>query len=686
MPNHLAGETSPYLRQHQDNPVNWYPWGEEAFTLAVKEHKPIFLSIGYAACHWCHVMAHESFEDPKIAAILNENFISIKVDREERPDLDAIYMEAVVLITGQGGWPMSVFLTPQLKPFYGGTYFPPHPKYNMPSFEQVLLSVIDAWRNRKEGILNNADTLTQALQNQHANGDTLDGEIDLEAVVDKLYQQYDWQYGGWGNAPKFPQAMVIQFLVQQAYQGNAKAKTLVKDCLTQMALGGMYDLVGGGFHRYSVDAHWLVPHFEKMLYDNALLASTYLHAFAVTKEPFFRQIAEETLEFLQSEMSHPDGGFYASLDADTPDGEGRYYTYQYLSLKQVLSPSQLDFLVQVMDIQLTGNFEENLNILRLKEDPSKLSAKLGMSFDSFQNKIQKIFSDLRALRDKRIPPGRDEKVITAWNGLSVLAFAEAGMLLKRDDFKKIAIKTIAFLINNLRLENGRVFRSWSQGKASQPGTLADYAGLICALHAVFQIDFSPEYFQMMQSLFQTLKDEFSSDQALYYDAASLVSNLIIRPRNLQDNAVPSGNAFAAHVHWLFSQYQHGSENEETLQEMLANVRSMVQKYPTAFGYWLQVIDLSGQKPSQVALISESDIDSLQPFLEIYHSQYRPYSLIAAKTKAAARKDVLPGFIQGRQSIKDKPTAYVCQNFTCQRPTTDPKVFALQLTNEGTGIK
>jgi uncharacterized protein YyaL (SSP411 family) len=309
-----------------------------------------------------------------------------------------------------------------------------------------------------------------------------------------------------------------------------------------------------------------------------------------------------------------------------------------------------------------------------------------MSFDSFQNKIQKIFSDLRALRDKRIPPGRDEKVITAWNGLAVRAFAEAGMLLKRDDFKEIAIKTIAFLINNLQLDNGRVFRSWSQGKASQPGTLADYAGVICALHGVYQIDFSPEYFQMMQSLFRILKDEFSSDQALYYDAASHVTNLIVRPRNLQDNAVPSGNSLTAHVHWLFSQYQHDSENEKTLQEMLANVRSMAQKYPTAFGYWLQVIDLSGQKPSQVALISESDIDSLQPFLEIYHSQYRPYSLIAAKTKATARKHVLPGFIQGRQSIEGKPTAYVCQNFTCQRPTTDPKDFALQLTNGGTGTK
>lgn len=671
MVNHLANETSPYLQQHKHNPVNWYPWNESALTRAKEEQKPIFLSIGYAACHWCHVMAHESFENPQTAQLLNDHFISIKVDREERPDLDDIYMQSVVMLTGQGGWPLSVFLTPDLKPFYGGTYFPPIPRHGLPSFSQVLSSVIETWNTNPDAIRNNARLLTDEITKQQTQLAQSDQTPDLAEIISRLHSAYDWQAGGWGRAPKFPQPMLIEFLTQSALVGNPQAKQIVTHVLAQMAQGGMYDLVGGGFHRYSTDAHWLIPHFEKMLYDNAQLALAYLHGYALTGEPRFLEVTEATLAFIQREMTHPQGGFYASMDADTPEGEGRYYAWQVDELKELLTQEQFDLLHEQTNITTKGNFEEGLNVLQFKRAITTASPEQ-------QAQLKAIFNQLRLVREKRIQPGKDEKIITEWNAMAIRAFAEAGLLLGRRDYLQTAKKGLKFILENLRTPDGRIYRTWREGRASQPGTLADYGALIAALHAVYTIDFDPTLFQHLRALFTLLQDDFAADGDLYYDSAAHVPNLVVRPRSLQENATPSGNAQAAFAHWLIANYEHKPEHLDQANHMLHRVGKSMQDYPTSFGYWLQVAGLLTYSTRQIALISQADLSSLAPFLNIYRSVYRPFDLIAARYGELETQAVPPALLDDRSAIHSEPTVYLCQGFVCQAPTTLPDVFREQL--------
>jgi len=680
MPNRLANETSPYLRQHQDNPVDWYPWDQEALNKARQENKPIFLSIGYAACHWCHVMAHESFEDPHIASILNENFISIKVDREERPDLDDIYMQAVVILTQRGGWPMSVFLTPDLEPFYGGTYFPPSPRYGMPSFEKVLTTVLDAWQNQRSDVDKSARSITRAIQSQFGQPAEKEGEFDLANIVESLYNTYDWKDGGWGHAPKFPQPMLVEFLIQRALAGNTQATKLVEDVLDRMSRGGMYDLVGGGFHRYSTDGKWLIPHFEKMLYDNAQLAEAYLHGYALTGNTYFRRVAVQTLQFIQREMAAPESGFFASLDADTPEGEGRYYGYTLKTLQEHLTKDEFNLLNNVTHLSEHGNFEAGLNILQFKKSFGELAAEKNLSVIELQNSLDPIFTKLRSLRSARTPPGRDEKIITGWNAMAIRAFAHAGLLLGYDDFLNTARKASQFLLSELRLPDGRMKRSWSEGKASHPAALEDIAGMILGLHAVYGIDFVPEYYKAMRNLYSIMEEDFAAGDGLYFDASVEVVNLIVRPQNLQDNATPSGNAMAAHVHWLLGNFEHDPSHFEKLARMLRAVSKKANQYPTSFGYWLRVADLAEKQNQQIALISESGPDTLQPFLEIINTRYRPHTITAAKYLDEENKQPLPGLLADRPAVDGKPTAYVCQGFSCKMPVTDPEAMRNQLDN------
>jgi len=683
MPNQLKNASSPYLRQHQDNPVNWYPWSEEALEKAKFENKPIFLSIGYAACHWCHVMAHESFEDPYTASILNQHFISIKVDREERPDLDDIYMRAVVALTGQGGWPMSVFLTPDLEPFYGGTYFPPHPSYGMPSFTQLLKSVIGVWNNNPQAIQNNAQVITTAVRSQFQLSDNEEQIIDLEAVVQKLYQSYDWQSGGWGNAPKFPHAMPIQFLLQRALKGDSLAEEMATHVLDHMAQGGMYDLVGGGFHRYSTDAKWLVPHFEKMLYDNALRAQVYLHGYELTGNPVYKQITMDTLDFILHEMAHPDGGFFASLDADTIDGEGRYYTWQKDVLREILSQEHLALLQNTLDLTQQGNFEDGLLILRYKENPHGLAEKLNMTVEDLLGELSNIFKILRVQRTKLAQPAKDDKIITSWNAMAIQAFAEAGLLLGRENYLTAAKDALNFLLAHLQIKSGTLMRSWSQGKASHLGTLADYAGLFLALRSVYEIDFSPCIFAKMKEIFKMMRSEFAGDGYLFYDTHVNLSDLLLRPINLQDNATPSGNALAAYTHWLMAQYDQETQYEEQLDTMVKKVSSQANDYPLGFGYWLEIADLMQNPAQQVALLSSGSVESIEPFLKIYRGKYRPDSVIAAKLRSMVEKFELPGLLDKRDVINNLPTAYVCHGHTCQQPTNEARRFQTQLKNSNT---
>ncbi len=680
MPNRLKNATSPYLRQHQNNPVDWYPWSEEALGKAKVENKPIFLSIGYAACHWCHVMAHQSFEDLQTASFLNQHFISIKVDREERPDLDDIYMRAVIALTGQGGWPLSVFLTPDLKPFYGGTYFPPVPSYGRPSFLQVLTSVIDVWKNNPQGVQNNARVLTNAVQSQFQATEDIEQNIDLKSILRNLHQNYDWQTGGWGEAPKFPQAMLIQFLIQRAMKGDHLAEEMAVHVLDQMALGGMYDLVGGGFHRYSTDPYWLVPHFEKMLYDNALLAQVYLHGYALTGNPFFKHITIDTLDFILREMTHPDGGFYASLDADTIEGEGRYYTWQKDALRNNLSQEQFTLLQNTIDWPEEGNFEDGLLILRYKNSLDVLAQKMNTPVESLINDLSNIFSTLKESRKKLTPPSKDDKIITSWNTIAIQAFAEAGLMLEKEVYITAAQNALDFILANLQSKNGNLMRSWSRGKTSNFGNLEDYAGLMLALRAVYEIDFSPSIFSKMREIFNKMRSEFNGDGYLYYDTQKNVSDLLMRPRNLRDNATPSGNAAAAYSHWFMAQFDHDISQQERFEQMVKRVYPRARDYPFSFGFWLKLADMMQYPPQQIALISKEGIETLQPFLKIYRKQYRPGSVIAAVYKDKEQSSDYPRLLDDRKVINTLPTAYVCLGHTCQQPTTDLKKFQQQLKN------
>ena len=677
MPNHLVGETSPYLKQHKDNPVDWYPWNDEALRKAKEEEKPIFLSIGYAACHWCHVMAHESFENTEIATFLNANFVSIKVDREERPDLDNIYMQAVVLLTGQGGWPMSVFLTPDIKPFFGGSYFPPTPAHGLPSFQQVLESVLSAWENKKTAVEKNAEEITNAINSQFSPPQTNRKLVKLESVVERLYQNYDWEWGGWGNAPKFPMTTVLEFLIQSAYYGNQHALALTEHILDRMSRGGMYDLVGGGFHRYSTDAHWLVPHFEKMLYDNALLSLAYLHGYSITRNPRFKQVAVDTLEFLQRELVHPEGGFYASLDADSPEGEGHYYTYHYQTLRKALSKTQFNLLSQVTTICQEGNFEGQLQLLQLKDDLAPLARILNIPLEDLHKNLRIIFSVLHSTRSERIPPDRDDKIITAWNGLAIRAFAEAGLLLDRDDLLAAARKTTHFLLTNLMDKEAGLSRTWQNGIARHPGTLEDYAALILALGTMYEVDFDPSIYQMMHSLFQMMQTKFTTIDEFYYDTAVDTPHLITQPLRLQDNPLPSGNAIAAQAHWLIGHYEHETQHIDRAKRVVTQMGDLASQHPTSFGYWLGLANRINQPARQIALLTDKGLDSLVPFLMRYRSNYHPNSIIAAKSTQMVDKGH-PKMLDNLSPLDEKPTAYYCKAFTCQAPVTDFEDFTKQL--------
>ena len=495
MPNQLIHETSPYLLQHAHNPVDWFPWGPEALEKAHAENKPIFLSIGYAACHWCHVMEHESFEDPQTARLLNDYFVRIKVDREERPDLDSIYMNAVVMMTGQGGWPMSLFLTPEGQPFYGGTYFPSERRYGMPAFREVLSAVAQSWEKEQDEIHRVGSEIVQHLRQSsawHGTAGALRPET-LQQATETLLKTYDWNKGGWGQAPRFPQPMAIEFLLLQAARGDQKALQAAVHALDRMSRGGMYDVVGGGFHRYSTDDNWLVPHFEKMLYDNAQLARAYLHAYLLTGKAAFRQVCTETLDFIRREMTHPQGGFFSSLDADSEGQEGKYYVWTHSEVDTALPNQQdRDLFHQVYSVTTQGNFEGQ-NILQRNASLPEIAGQIGLPEIDLIGRLEGIHQQLTAFREKRVRPLTDDKVLVSWNALALRAFAEAARYLRRPDYLELARKNAAFLLREL-YPAGRLLRAWRDGQARHNAYLEDHAGMILALLDLYQSDANPHWY------------------------------------------------------------------------------------------------------------------------------------------------------------------------------------------------
>ena len=677
MPNHLAGENSPYLLQHAENPVNWYPWGEEALEKARQEDKPIFLSIGYAACHWCHVMAHESFEDPETAALMNQHFVNIKVDREERPDLDSIYMDAVVSMTGQGGWPLSVFLTTDGKPFFGGTYFPPLRRYNMPSFREVLLSVNNIWAKDRQQLIDSGQQITEHILKSGINSDPsqeLQPEL-LEKAAFALAQAYDWKHGGWGSAPKFPQPMAIEYLLYRASQGDRFGLEIAEHVLLAMSKGGMYDVVGGGFARYSTDNDWRVPHFEKMLYDNALLSRVYLHAYLITGKVAFRRVCEETLDFILRELTHPSGGFFSSLDADSEGEEGKYYLWTPAEIRKALpDPADFDLIMDAYAITESGNFE-GANVLQRVRDDASLAARLVISEEDVAPRLSRVHALLLQWRQQRVRPATDDKVLVAWNALALVTFAEAGRYLSRADYVDMATRNAHFLLAELHPQD-RLLRSWREGKARHNAYLEDYAALILALLSLYQSDPETAWFSSAAQLTAEMTFHYSDPAGGFFDTRDDHGPLLTRPKDLQDNATPCGNSLAAQSLLQLCAYTARGDLRGTAERALRLIQPLATHYPTAFANWLCAIGFALHPTAEVAVLGPAQNSTTIDLTGVIWEKLRPF-LVYAHSDLPVPKDG-PPLLFDRPLIDGQPTAYVCHNFICSLPVTQPEALRAQL--------
>ena len=656
--NRLAGETSPYLLQHADNPVHWQPWGPEALAQASEEEKPILLSIGYAACHWCHVMEHESFEDEATAAVMNQHFVNVKVDREERPDLDAVYMEAVVALSGHGGWPMTVFLTPAGEPFYGGTYYPPEPRQGMPSFRQVLEAITEAWRDRRDDVARSAQQLVAAVRQSaelRPSNDPLTDSV-LAAAVRNLSATFEPSFGGWGRAPKFPNAPVLEFLLRRAV-GTVPGSVPLRDAavtellhersgtvpgsvpdevalamvvktLDEMAAGGMYDLLGGGFHRYSVDDRWLVPHFEKMLYDNALLASAYLHGWLATGDERYRAIAAETVEYMLRELLLPEDGFASAQDADTDGVEGLTFTWT---------------VEEGAPAELLEPFEHGRSIIRGEVDAATR---------------ERLF----ALREQRPKPLRDDKAIASWNGLALAAVAEAGRRLGRPDWLDAARKLGDFLLGPLSDEGGRLRRSYRDGRTSGAGFLDDYANVahgLLELHvATGELRWLEEASRLARLAVELFGDE---ERGGFFLSPSDGEELVARTKELDDHPLPSGNSMLAHVLLRVARIYGDDDLERRAVSVLRLLRPALERASSAFGWGLVALELHLSPPRELAIVGPVDSDVARAAL----APWQPNTVVAVGPSEAVP------LLAGKGLVAGLPAVYVCERFACQAPVTDP---------------
>ncbi len=674
MPNRLIDETSPYLLQHAENPVDWYPWGAEALERARDEDKPVFLSIGYSACHWCHVMERESFEDPETAELLNSEFVSIKVDREERPDLDSIYMNSVVAMTGQGGWPMSVFLNAEGVPFFGGTYFPPEPRYRMPSFREVLGMVVDAYRNRRGEIGKAGTTLLKAIKEEHGPGGDAPSASALSEARDALASGFDDTNGGWGGAPKFPQPMAIEFLLRyHARTGDSAALAMATKSLSEMARGGIYDHLGGGFHRYATDAVWLVPHFEKMLYDNSQLARVYLKAWQITRDPVFRRVVEETLDYVLREMTHPDGAFYSTQDADSEGEEGKFYVWDEAEIKDLLGDDAQVFM-RAYDVSRSGNFEGK-NILNRPLDFDVVANEFGMPLDELEVVLERSRAALFDRRDGRIKTGLDDKVITSWNGLMLAAFADAAKILDRADYLEAARRNARFMLSELRTDEGRLRRTWKDGRASLNGYLEDYSYLAEGLLALYEASFEPEWFVAARDLIELMVARFADGDGGFFDTSDDHETLIARPKNVQDNATPSGSAIATGVLLRLASLTGQLEYADIAEQAFRQVVGRMEKHPTAFGQWLSALEYHFGEPREVAIVGDPEADDARELLAVIFEDFRPNMVVAAGEENDISSVPL---LSGRPRIDGRASAYVCRNFTCNFPVTVAEDLRRQL--------
>ena len=665
MTNRLAAETSPYLQQHAENPVDWHPWGPEALEFARAQDRPILLSIGYAACHWCHVMAHESFEDEGTAALMNAEFVNIKVDREERPDLDGIYLQAVQAMTGHGGWPMTMFLTPDGAPFFGGTYFPPDDRHGMPSFRRVLTSVAEAWKQRRTQIGETADSLRAMYASEpgpRATGNTPDAALLREAYQGMLRLR-EPRFEGLGGAPKFPHAMALDFCLRHwARSGDAGALDLVHKTFLAMARGGIYDQVGGGFARYSTDTRWLVPHFEKMLYDNALLARLGVHLWQATGDAEVRRVTEETLGWAKREMTSPDGGWYSSLDADSEGEEGKFYVWSAAELREALG-ADFDSCARVWGVTEGGNFEGR-NIVHVADAGAAHEAHAALA------RARATLYDVRA---KRVWPGRDDKVLASWNGMMLRAMAEAGRVFADAALVAEAVRGGEFLHREL-VRDGRVMRSWMRGTSRIAGFLEDYASLGLGFVGVYQATFDRRWLDRARALSGAVVTWFWSDaDGCFYDTPHDHEQLVTRPRDVADNATPAGSSLAAELLLVVADYFGDAGARAKADRVLASSAEMITRMPVMLGHLLGAADMAVFGAIEVAIAGDVTSPTTRSLLKAVSTTYLPSLVVAAGQGDAVRE--LPLF---ESRAPAKSTAYVCRGYTCDLPTTDPAVLADQL--------
>jgi uncharacterized protein len=667
MANRLAHETSPYLLQHANNPVDWYSWGPEALDRARSENRPILLSIGYAACHWCHVMEHESFEDRATAALMNERFVNIKVDREERPDLDAIYMQAVQAMTGHGGWPMTVFLTPDGVPFYGGTYFPKDDRHGMPSFTRILTTVSDAYRAKPADIARTAESVREMYRvtiEPTRSAGPLSAEL-LDGAYRALSQRYDELDGGFDGAPKFPQTMSLDFLLRYwARRDVENALAIVSHSFKQMARGGIYDQVGGGFARYSVDAQWLVPHFEKMLYDNALLIRLGAHLWQATEDTEVRRVVEETIDWAIREMRSPEGGFYSSYDADSEGHEGKFYVWSAEDFDLVLG-KDAPLMRAYWGVTADGNFEGS-NILFVKGDRRALAARFSVSEDGLDQTIRRAKSALYEVRQQRVWPGCDDKILASWNGLMVRGIAEAARAFANEKYRAVAIDSATFLFENL-VNDGRVLRSFKDGRARIAGYLEDHASLGLAALAIYELTFDGSWLDKARRLGDSVVRWFWDDETgAFYDTASDHEQLIVRPREVSDNATPSGTSLAVELLLRLAELFGDADDRRRATYVVESLAPAIGRYPSAFGNILGCADMLINGAIEVAIVGDPASDDFRALERTAADRYVPSLVLAG---GARRDDDTIALLSARDTRDGQATAYVCRNYACEEPAT-----------------
>jgi uncharacterized protein len=677
MPNRLGTESSPYLLQHAGNPVDWWPWGEEAFSEARRLDRPVLLSVGYSACHWCHVMAHESFENEQIAAVMNELFVNIKVDREERPDVDSVYMQAVQAMTGSGGWPMTVFLTPQGVPFFGGTYFPPEDRGGMRGFPFVLRAAADAYHNRKDAVSQAGEQLRQALAPPRLPAGDEPTAAQLDQAANALVEMTDRRHGGFGGAPKFPHAAAIDLLLRRhRASGDARLLDAALISLDRMARGGICDHVGGGFHRYSVDAQWSVPHFEKMLYDNAQLAPVYLHAHQLTGDARWRRVCEQALDYVVGEMRLAAGGFASTQDADSEGEEGRFFVWTPQQLRDALgSDDDAALAARVFGVSDAGNFEHGATVLSLPYPLEQVASSLGVDEAELRARLDRIRARLYEVREQRVHPGRDDKVVTSWNALMLGAFAEAGAALARSDYVDVARDCATFLLDSVA-RDGRLLRTWKDGAAKIDGFLEDYSFLCDALLSLYQATGEPRWFAESQRIALDMLDRFYDPVGGFYDTAIDAQPLLVRPKSLDDNALPAGQSMAAHALLRLHAYTGEDRWRSTALAVVSPLAPAVARSPLALGNLGWALELAVTPVREVAVAGSPDSDDTSALVRTVAERFD-----SARVLAWGQADGVP-LMEGRSPVDGRAAAYVCRNFACERPVTEPAELAALLDARG----